>query len=79
MKESVKKHWSFKGPSAAKEVLEGIRATGMEPPAYCAHYLQTSGLSSTGALGNKFKHLITILWMMVCVDRLDALNVSSCE
>ncbi len=76
MKESVKKVWSFKGPSAAREV---VGATGMEPPAYCAYYLQTTGLSPTGALGIEFKHHITILWMMVCADRLDALNISACE
>ena len=62
-----------------KEVLEGIKSTGMEPPSYCADYLQTSGLSPTSALAIEFKHLISILWMMVCHDRLDVLNVSSAE
>ena len=79
MKAVEKPSWPFKGPSATKEVMEGIRASGMEPPSYCAHYLASSGLNPHGGIAQEFKHLVSILWMMVCDDRLDVLNVSSCE
>ena len=45
MRKVEMKGWPFKGPPAIKEVLEAIRATGMEPPAYCVHYLTTCGLN----------------------------------
>jgi hypothetical protein len=79
MKSIEKKNWTFKGPPAVKEVLEGIRATGMEPPSYVAHYMASSGINPSGSLAQEFKHLMTVLWMMVCFDRLDVLNVASAE
>lgn len=62
----------FNGPSAAKEVLDGIRATGMEPRAYCAHYVRVSFISPSSGLCTEFKNLVSLLWMFVCHDRLDA-------
>ena len=79
MKAIEKRSWAFKGPPAVKEVLEGIKATGLEPPAYVTHYLGSSGIGPHSGLAQEFKHLMTILWMMVCFDRLDVLNVSSAE
>ena len=51
----------------------------MEPPSYCARYLARSGLNPHGGIAQEFKHLVSILWMIVCDDRLDVLNVSWSE
>lgn len=79
MKKATLEDWPLKGPSAAKEVLDGIRATGMEPPAYCAHYVQVSGIKPSSGLYTEFKNLISLLWMFVCHDRLDAHNCATAE
>ena len=79
LKAVEKKNFAFKGPAAVKEVLESIRSSGMEPPSYVTHYLGHSGINPTGGLANEFKHLMTILWMMVCFDRLDVHNIAAAE
>lgn len=61
MKKATLEDWPFKGPSAANEVLDGIRATCMEPPAYCTHYVQVSGISPSSGLCTELKNLISLL------------------
>lgn len=51
--------WPYKGPSAVTEVLSSIRATGLEPPAYLSHYMQTSGLAPQSGLANEVRILLT--------------------
>ena len=56
-----------------------LKNTGLEPPGYLSHYMATSGLSANTAVAQELKHLFAVLWMVVCFDRLDALNLSAAE
>lgn len=71
--------WVFRGPQATREVLEGIVSTGFEPPAYAAHYLGTCGVSPRSGIAQEFRHVIAILWLVICHDRLHPLNLASSE
>lgn len=54
-------NWPYRGPSSVLEVLQSIRATGLEPPGYLSHYLQSSGLAPASGLANEVRILITHL------------------
>jgi len=71
--------WPFKGPAAVKDVLAGIVASGLEPPAYHNHWKQASGVSPRGGVCSEHAVLITVIWMMCCYDQYDALNSAAAE
>ena len=61
----------FEGPSAWPELAAGITRSGLEPQAFIANYLQSSGINPRSALSVEFQHLIFSLWSFTVVDRLD--------
>lgn len=79
MRQDDKKYWMFKGPSAAREILDGTLSPGMEPPSYFVHYVGAGGLTPNSAWAAELQHLLTVLWKMVSHDRLDVYSVGASE
>jgi hypothetical protein len=69
----------FKGPSAVKEVAQSIVASGLEPVGFHAHWVVASGISPKSGLCLEHLMLVTLMWIMSTVDRLDVFRISGAE
>ena len=69
----------FEGPSALREVVKAIVATGLEPQAYIQHWTTNSGISPKSGLATEMMVLVFSLYSMVCWDRLDATQLVTGE
>ena len=55
--------WTFEGPSAFKEVMLAVVASGMEPPFYASHWKATSGASAGSGLAIEFSQWVQTVWL----------------
>ncbi len=70
---------TFRGPPAVDEVVQSIVASGVEPPAYHLQWVSGSGVNGKSAAAREHLLLLYALWLLVCVDGLDATNMATAE
>ena len=75
----LKTNGLFDGPLAWPELAAGITRSGLEPQAFIANYMHTSGINPRSALAVEFQYLIYSLWVFTVVDRLDPYQNSTVE
>ena len=70
---------TFRGPSAEQEIAGAVLASGVEPPAYHQQWVVRSGVGAKSAAAREHLLLLYALWLLVCIDGADIVNLSSAE
>jgi hypothetical protein len=72
--------WPFgDSPSAAVELAEGIRASGVETPQFHTLWVSKSGVAANSAVSLEHRNDLTTFHILVTYDQLDASNVAGIE
>ena len=61
----------FSGPAAFPELATALCRSGLEPQAFVANYIQTSGIHAKSAVAIEFAHLMYAIYAFTVLDRLD--------
>ena len=69
----------FTGPAAFPELATALCRSGMEPQAFVANYLQTSGVHTKSAVAIEFSHLMFAIYAFTVLDRLDPYQSTTVE
>jgi hypothetical protein len=69
----------FRGPSATREVCTALVASGHEPIGYDAQWPAASGVSPKSGIRLEHGLLITLLWILSTIDRLDLYHIAGFE
>ena len=69
----------FTGPAAFPELATALCRSGMEPQAFVANYLQTSGVHAKSAVAIEFSHLMFAIYAFTVLDRLDPYQSTTVE
>ena len=61
----------FDGPSAVDGLVQGVLKSGLEPAAFVAEFLRSSGMNARSSLAIEYGYLVHALWLHVVIDRLN--------
>jgi hypothetical protein len=70
---------AFRGPSARRELMQAIVASGGEPPAYAAAWLTASGVAPRSSVALEFVMQVHAFWMLATLDGIDLNNSATAE
>ena len=73
------KDYPHRGPSAAIEVLQGVRASGRELIAYDEHWAANSGISPQSSIRHEHRTIFHTLAMLQSWNQVDIPNLAGCE
>ena len=71
--------WPFRGPSATKELLTAVRASGEELQGYPDHFMRISGLNPDHPVAIKYRELFVILVHLLAFDQVNPGNSAGVE
>ena len=71
--------WPLPGPSALKELLKAVRATGEEVAGFHDYFCRSSGLGHTHPVAVKHRDLMSILHHLLAFDQVNAGELAGCE